>query len=110
MELVDETYNLTEPFPRRELYRLSSQMRRAAVSIPGNIAEGQARNTTKDFLHFLAIARGSLRELDTYFDVSQRRRYASDNDLRKARSLIETVGKLLTALCVALRRKLRPTL
>ena len=106
MELVNETYDLTERFPKRENYGLTAQMRRAGVSIPGNIAEGQGRNTTKDFLRFLAIARGSLRELDTYCDISEMRKYASGVTLREMRRLLDEVGKLHTALCAALRRKL----
>jgi four helix bundle protein len=107
MELVNETYELTEAFPRREVYGLVAQMRSAAVSISANIAEGQGRSTTKDFLRFLAMSRGSLRELDTYCEVSLLRRYASEQSLQNEYRLLEAVGQLHTALCAALRRKLR---
>ncbi len=63
MDLVETVYRTTKTFPREEQYGLTSQIRRAAVSIPSNIAEGQGRHTTRDFLHFLAIAHGSLKEL-----------------------------------------------
>ena len=106
MQLVNETYDLTEPFPKREQYGLTAQMRGSAVSIPGNIAEGQGRDSTKDFLRFLAIARGSLRELDTYCDISEMRKYATDVALQEMRRLIDEVGRMHTALCSALHRKL----
>jgi four helix bundle protein len=77
-------------------------------SIPANIAEGHGRHTTKDYLRFLAIAKGSLRELDTYYDVSERRRYATATELAQMRILAEHIGKMHTALCAALRRKLGP--
>lgn len=65
MRLTQEIYALTSVFPKDELFGLSAQMRRAAVSVPSNIAEGSARNTTKELIHFLSIATGSLSELDT---------------------------------------------
>ena len=108
MQLVNETYDLTESYPKREMYGLTAQMRRSAVSIPANIAEGQGRNGTRDFLRFLAMARGSLRELDTYCDVSEMRGYATERVLRRTRQLIAEVGKMHTALSAALRRKLPP--
>ena len=109
MELANAVYDLTEPFPDRERYGLVSQMRRAGLSIPANIAEGQGRNTTKDLLRFLAIAKGSLRELDTYSDFSEMRRYATGPELQEARRLIEEVGRMHHALCAALRRRLPTT-
>ena len=65
MELVTEIYRIAKLLPREELYALSDQMRRSAVSIPSNIAEGQARNSTKEFINFLSVAKGSNAELQT---------------------------------------------
>ena len=108
LELSDETYRLTDGFPKREMYGLSAQMRSASTSVPGNIAEGHGRQTTGDFLRFLAFANGSLRELDTYFDISRRRKYATDLELDQMRSRIEEVGRMLAGLSKALRRKRAP--
>jgi four helix bundle protein len=107
MELVNAIYNLTEPFPTQEQYGLTAQMRRAAVSIPSNIAEGVGRHTTRDLLRFMGIARGSLFEVDTCCDISEMRRYASGPEVERARLLIQEVGRMNTALCAALRRRLR---
>ncbi len=75
MSLVEALYRATDHFPSKEIYGLTGQLRRAAVSIPSNIAEGQARNTTRDFLHFLAVARGSLIEVETQITITERLGY-----------------------------------
>ena len=94
MLLVKEVYAATARFPKEELFGLVSQMRRAATSIPSNIAEGAARNGDKEYLHFLSIARGSLSELDTQIQIAQMLEY-----LPKEHPLSEfadRVGRLLT--------------
>jgi four helix bundle protein len=78
--LVKAVYRLTQRFPQSELYALTSQMRRAAVSVPSNIAEGMGRNSTKELLQFLMIARGSLSELDTYMVLAKELEYSKDTD------------------------------
>lgn len=70
LELVKQVYNITKSFPQHEHYGLTNQMRRAAVSIPANIAEGAARNTKKEFIRFLHMAQGSLSEPDTHLEIS----------------------------------------
>ncbi len=98
MDLVDRIYDLTESFPAREGFGLTSQITRAVVSVPGNIAEGQARSTAKDFANFLAIARGSLMETETLLMVAVRRGYVGDADADEAFSQITEVSKMLTSL------------
>ena len=78
MDLVAGVYAATEQFPKREIYSLCDQIRRAAVSIPSNIAEGQAHYNRREFLHFLRHARGSLAELETQFLIANSQKYISD--------------------------------
>ena len=105
IQLIAETYRLTARFPRSELYGIVSQMRRAAISIAANIAEGKARRSTGDYLRFLAIANGSLRELETYGDVSMTLGYTSAQELERSRELAEEVGRMLSGLSSSLRRR-----
>lgn len=93
IELVKEIYKITEHFPNSELYGLISQMRRAAVAIPSNIAEGKKRKTRKDFLQFLRIADGSAAELETQIIITTDL-YPKIN-FSQAKSLLEEVQKML---------------
>ena len=103
MALVQTVYTLTHLFPPDERFGLTSQLRRAAVSVPANIAEGFARNGTKELLHFLGIASGSLSELDTLLELSSRLGYCNpDEDLRKA---VDEVAGLVMGLSASIRRK-----
>ena len=95
MDLVEETYRIAKRLPREELYALSDQMRRAAVSIPSNIAEGQVRNSTKEYVQFLSVARGSNAELHTQLLVCVRLKYVLKDEIFKAIGLSEEVGKML---------------
>ena len=79
MELVRDLYSLTASFPSSELYGLTTQIRRAAISVPSNIAEGAARTTKREFAHYLSIARGSLSEFDTQLTIARKLNYI-DND------------------------------
>ncbi|SRR6266851_254652 len=105
MDLVVFTYKITAGFPREELFGLSLQLRRAAISIPSNIAEGQGRNTTKDFLHFLAVARGSLQEVETQMVISERLAYTSAQTSGAFFELSSEVGRLISGLRNSLKKK-----
>ena len=105
MDLTDCIYSLTKKLPREELYGLSDQMRRAVVSIPSNIAEGQRRNSDKEFLHFLAISLGSCAELETQLLICKRQQLAPTEDLDNAIELCNDVGKLLNRLIASIKRK-----
>jgi four helix bundle protein len=104
--LIKETYRVTTRLPKQEVYGLIAQMRRAAVSVPANVAEGYARHATRDYVRFLAIANGSLRELDTYCEVCALLEYLTEQDLGTLRRLWDETASLLTKLRQALVRKL----
>jgi four helix bundle protein len=106
MEVAEQVYRLTAEFPKSEIYGLSSQMRRAAVSIPSNIAEGQGRDSTKEFLHFLAIAFGSLCELETQLLLARRFSYLSDKDLQSILVTLTATSKTTRGLQKSLKLKL----
>lgn len=98
MDLVIEVYRTTEKFPSKEIYGLTNQIRRAAVSVPSNIAEGAARQTKKEFLNFLHIAQGSLSELDTQVELANRLDYLTDKTRNHLDSEMEQIDKMLTGL------------
>ena len=105
VELAESIYRQTTAFPRCETYGLTAQLRRAAVSIPSNIAEGRARDSSKEFLHFLAIARGSLDELETQLEIAIRLGYAAA-DLAASVAQADILGKRLHCLQNSIRAKL----
>lgn len=93
------TYKITKSFPKDELFGLVSQMRRCAVSIPSNIAEGKGRYTDKEYVRFLAIARGSLFELQTQLDIAGELKYITDSiSHQEALGLIDEIGRMLTSM------------
>ena len=96
MELAKSVYQMTAKFPLEERYGLSQQMRRAAVSIPSNLAEGAGRNGTKEYLYFIGIARGSLAELDTQMQLAVMLGFTTED--HAAFDLADRAGKLLTGL------------
>jgi len=107
MDLVAEVYRIAKLLPGEELYALSSQMRRAAVSIPSNIAEGQERSTTKDFIKYLFIAKGSKAELETQLLICARLQYLTQSQIETAQDLLVEIGKMLNAMIKSLSTKLQ---
>lgn len=102
MDLCEGVYEVTRSFPRDEIYGLTQQIRRAAVSVPSNIAEGQGRGGDKEFDRFLAIAYGSLREIETQLLLAHRLKYISERTANELLELAAEVGRLVNGL----RRKL----
>lgn len=98
VDLVERCYEITRTFPKSEQYGLASQLQRAAVSIPANIAEGKARGTTNAFLNHLTIAGGSLAELDTHLVIARRLNYINEEELNKLVEKAEEIGRMLTGL------------
>ena len=98
MDLAENVYRATRAFPKEELYALTSQLRRAAVSVPSNIAEGQGRGGAVKFVRFLHIAHGSLREMETQVLLAQRLTYLPATECRSLLDLAAEVGRLLNGL------------
>ena len=105
IELVLAIYKLTKRFPKTEQYGLISQLRRAAVSIPSNIAEGYARQHLPEYIQFLSVAYGSCAELETQLIIAQRLKYGITSDYEKVLSLLEEVSKILNAMRRTLRKR-----
>jgi len=105
VDLSVDVYQFTKEFPREEMYAMSSQMRRAAISIPSNIAEGAARRTDKDFIHFLYIALGSASELDTQCEIGCRIGLLDEASREKLQRRVEEVSKMLYGLIRSVRGK-----
>jgi four helix bundle protein len=103
--LAIETYRATEKFPKREMFGLIAQLRRSAVSVPSNIAEGQGRNTTGEFIQFLGHARGSLLELRTQIEIAVELKYLPDSDYRLIDELSGDVLALVNRLIESLEAK-----
>lgn len=102
MDLVVDCYRLSEAFPKSETYGLASQLRRSAVSVPANIAEGHGRGTPKSFVNFIWIANGSLTELETHILISERLGYVQSESIVAVLQAIREIGRML----VGLRRSL----
>jgi len=99
-------YCVTESFPPKEMYGLSNQLRRAGVSIPSNIAEGHARQSTPEFKRFLSIARGSLAEVETQLIIANRRQYLLSDQLERIMLLSDEISKMLVSLIRSLETKM----
>jgi len=98
MDLAKQVYVLTSSFPKHELYGLSSQLRRAAVSIPSNLAEGAARNGQREFGHFISTARGSLAEVETQIELAVFLQYIPEEAAKGLLLCVSDLGRLLTGL------------
>jgi|SRR5580692_11390936 four helix bundle protein len=109
MDLVTAVYRLTASFPREEIYALASQMRRAAVSIPSNIAEGQERHGRAEFRHFLRQANGPLMELETQASIAERLGYASADTVAVILQDAAEIGRVINGLIHSLENWLLAT-
>jgi four helix bundle protein len=107
MDLVIDVYRKTDKFPNRECYGIVDQIRRAAISIPSNIAEGAARNTRKEFVNYLHIAQASLSELDTQVELARRLSYMDETSREIVDRRMERIDKTITGLIRHLSKKLR---
>src|SRR6516162_4591647 len=105
MTLAVSCYQLTRAFPREELFGLTSQIRRSAASIPANIAEGYGRENTKGFIHYLRIAQGSLKELETHLLLAERVKIIAMTDIEAQIAQCESIGKMLRTFIRSLQRK-----
>lgn len=104
MDLVAECYRVAGMLPKSEVYGLVSQIQRAAVSVPANIAEGHGREHLGEYLHHLSIANGSLMELETHLLLLHRLSYLPLNELELALALSDEIGKMLAGLTKSLKR------
>jgi four helix bundle protein len=102
MDLVEEMYHLTDSFPKHETFGLASQMRRAAVSVPSNIAEGHTREHTKEYLHHLSMAHASLAELETQLEIAKRLGYVPADQFGELLERFRSLGRQLYSLRNAL--------
>ncbi len=103
MELVTAIYELAEQYPGSEMYGLTSQTKRAAISIPSNIAEGRRRGSRKDFRQFLIIAYSSGAELETHLEIAKRLPFGKNLDYKKVNSLLAEVMKMLNKMLATLK-------
>ena len=110
VDLACRAYELAKAFPKEEQYRLTSQLVRAAASVPANIAEGYMRGTRKDYAHFISIARGSCAEVETFLIIAGRCGFAPQAEIGKVLDMAEEVGRMLTSLRRKLEQPRPPTL
>lgn len=104
MELVSAIYDATDGFPSHKQFGLVSQLRRAAVSVPSNIAEGKAHFSNRDFVRFLRLARGSLAEVETQVLIAQRRKYVSTETTNELTQKVDELGRILSGLINSLNK------
>lgn len=107
MDLAQTCYEVTKAFPREEVYGMTSQIRRAAVAIPANVAEGRGRENPGEFVQFLRVAQGSLKELETHLVLAPRVELKTEGEIDPVLKQCETVGKMLRALIRSIQKKKR---
>ncbi|MGA7794753.1 MAG: four helix bundle protein [Candidatus Acidiferrales bacterium] len=105
MDIVEVCYKLSKQIPQSEIYGLISQIRRAAVSIPANVAEGQGRKTLGEYIQHLSIANGSLKELETHLMIAGRLQYVNEDEIIPALEACSEIGRMLAGLIQKLRQK-----
>ncbi len=106
IDFVTYIYNITQIFPKEEAYGLTAQMRRAAISIPSNIAEGRSKRSTRDYLRFLSISYGSLAELETQLIIAEKLRYITPEIQEQMLMKTAEIGRMLNGLIKGLEKKL----
>jgi four helix bundle protein len=107
IELVTDIYSITKTFPSEERFGLTSQLNRAVVSVPTNIAEGWGRESSKNYLQFLRISRGSLMEVETLMLISKNLNYVKDENFILISDKIEETGKILQGLIKSMQQKIK---
>ena len=98
MDMTVMLYRIVKNLPKEEIYALSDQMRRAAMSIPSNIAEGFGRNSTKEYIHFLYITKGSVCELETQLILCVKIKYLTETEIQPLMDLLDEIGKMITTI------------
>jgi four helix bundle protein len=106
MDLAEMIISLTATLPREQVYGMSAQMQRSANSVPSNIAEGHARNSTKEYLYHISVSLGSIAELETQLILCGRVKFLSEDEVKEALSLSDEVGKMLRGVQRGLKEKL----
>jgi four helix bundle protein len=107
INLVQLVYSFGKRLPKSESFGLTSQMQRAAVSVPANIAEGHARKSSKEFLQFLSMSQGSLAEVETYFHIIERLQYVEPHEISSALEMTDKLGRMLRGLRLTIKAKVK---
>jgi four helix bundle protein len=107
VRLSIEVYKVTEDFPRSEKFGLTAQIRRATVSVPANIAEGWGRGSTREYVQFLIVARGSIFELETHLIIGQKLGFLKESQLDQLLQVTQAIGRMLNGLILSLRARYR---
>ena len=103
IDLAEAIYTVTKNYPKEEMYGIISQMRRCAVSIASNIAEGQSRGSSAQFAHFLSISKGSISELETQLFISKRLKFISEDEYNQVQNNLSEIGRMLNGLIKAIK-------